>query len=292
MRIGHGVGSIRNGQDVGASTFRPVDVLRQIEVRLAEKAEAVGASFEAFSSLGCEKGRVGEPDLLMQIMVQIIGEAPFSSTDSSMRLKFSAKAGKPVVIEIMASDAGLTLSAETTGQINAMGGSASLATNAMGEVVKITLPLQEAGLDEIEPEETAQEETASLAGTRILIADDSPTNRLVLEEMLADTKAELTSVNDGKEALDAWQGSTFDLLLLDISMPVMDGVTAIREIRACEKQRGMTATPAIAVTANALVNQVADYLVAGFDTHLAKPFRRKDLMHAIMTLLRQSPNQV
>lgn len=235
---------------------------------------------------------MGDADLLTQIVGHIIGDAPFSSADSSMRLKFSAKAGKPVVVEIMASDANLNLSDQISQQINAMGGSASLSSNAMGQVVKITLPLEEAGLDEVELEETAQEETASLAGTRILIADDSPTNRLVLEEMLADTKAELISVNDGQEALDAWQDKTFDLLLLDISMPVMDGVTAIREIRACEKQRGLPATPAIAVTANALVNQVADYLVAGFDTHLAKPFRRKDLMHAIMTLRRVSPNQV
>lgn len=277
---------------MGASTFRPVDVLRQIESRFAAEAEAVGASFEAFSSLGCEKGREGDPDLLTQIVGGIIGDVAFSSSDSSMRLKFSAKAGKPVVVEIMASDANLTLSPEVDGMITAMGGSANLAPNTKAGVVKITLPLLEAGLDEIEPEETSQEETASLAGTRILIADDSPTNRLVLVEMLAETKAELISVNDGREALDAWQGSSFDLLLLDISMPVMDGVTAIREIRACEKQRGLPATPAIAVTANALVNQVADYLVAGFDTHLAKPFRRKDLMHAIMTLRRHSPGSV
>lgn len=281
-----------NGQNVGASTFRPVEVLRQIESRFAAKAEAVGASFEAFSSLGCDKGREGDPDLLMQIVGDIIGESAFPSADSSVRLKFSAKVGKPVVVEIMASGSALALSPIVNGLIETMGGTASLSANAMGDVVKITLPLQESGLDEVVPEETSQEDTASLAGTRILIADDSPTNRLVLIEMLADTKAELVSVNDGREALDAWQGSSFDLLLLDISMPVMDGVTAIREIRASEKRQGLTATPAIAVTANALVNQVADYLVAGFDTHLAKPFRRKDLMHAILTLRRQSPGLI
>ncbi|MDQ2065087.1 response regulator [Xinfangfangia sp. CPCC 101601] len=273
---------------MNATTFRPVDVLRQIESRFGAEAETVGATFEAFSSLGCEKGREGEPDALAKIVVQIIGDAPFTDADSALRLKFSAKVGKPVMIDITASSAPLSVDAETLSLIESFGGTFSQSNGLSGNTVKLSFPFADAELMQVELEETSQEETASLAGTRILIADDSPTNRLVLEEMLADTRAELVSVNDGKEALEAWQKSNFDLLLLDISMPVMDGVTAIREIRAGEVQQSRAVTPAIAVTANALVNQVADYLVAGFDTHLAKPFRRKDLMHAILTLLRPS----
>ena len=271
---------------MSASSFRPVDVLRRIEDEFGAKAESVGAGFEAFSSLGSDRGRKGDGEMLERIVRQIVGPSPFGSSASSLRLKFSARSGKPVVVEIVSAADRLTVGAETAALVAAMNGTVSETQAALGGTVRLTLPLDETEAAAVEPEAQPQEENASLAGTRILIADDSPTNRLVLEEMLADTGAGLVSVNDGKEALDAWRASAFDLLLLDISMPVMDGVTAIREIRAAEQERGMPPTPAIAVTANALVNQVADYLVAGFDTHLAKPFRRKDLMHAILTLRR------
>jgi len=271
---------------VSANTFRPVDVLRALEDEIRAKAEAFGASFEAFNSLGCDRGRRGDDQTVAQIVRGIVGPTPFSSPESNLRVKFSAKPGKPFIIEIVSAGDGLAVPAETAEQIRGMQGVVSELSSITGATVRVTLPLEEAELEAVEPEAAPQEEQASLTGTRILIADDSPTNRLVLEEMLSDTGASLVSVNDGKEALDAWAGAAFDLLLLDISMPVMDGVTAIREIRAIEKARGTLATPAIAVTANALVNQVADYLVAGFDTHLAKPFRRKDLMHAILTLRR------
>lgn len=269
---------------MNVSPFRPIEVLRKLEADYGPMAETVGARFEAFNSLGCEKGRMGDADALEKVLRQIIGPAPFQNGDSSLRLKLSAKADKPVTVEIVSSTSRLAADEAVERAVAAMGGSVSVVAGPSSQTVRLTLPLDEVELDCVEQDVRPQEESASLAGTRILIADDSPTNRLVLEEMLADTKAELVSVNDGKEALDRWRSDQFDLLLLDISMPVMDGVTAIREIRATEQEKALTPTPAIAVTANALVNQVADYLVAGFDTHLAKPFRRKDLMHAILTL--------
>ncbi len=263
--------------------FRPVDVLRRLEADYGAMAERVDATFEAFGSLGCENGRMGDPDALDRLVRALLGEQPFSGPDSSVRLKFSARPDKPVLVEVTSS-AGVTADQAATTLATAMGGTVTATGGGTG--VKISLPLAEVQLETVEAEDSPQEESNRLDGMRILIADDSATNRLVLEEMLADTGAALVSVQDGKEALDRWQGDKFDLLLLDISMPVMDGVTAIREIRAIEQQKGMAETPAVAVTANALVNQVADYLVAGFDTHLAKPFRRTDLMHAILTLRR------
>ena len=75
------------------------------------------------------------------------------------------------------------------------------------------------------------------------------------------------------------------MLLLDITMPVRDGLSALTEIRAAETAKGLRAVPAIAVTANAMSHQIADYIMGGFSTHLAKPIKQVDLFHAINTIL-------
>ena len=96
---------------MNASSFRPVDVLRRIEEDLGAKAEAVGATFEAFSSLGSDRGRKGDAEALIRILRLIVGPAPFASADSSLRLKVSAKPGKPVVVEIVSAAGPLAVGA-------------------------------------------------------------------------------------------------------------------------------------------------------------------------------------
>ena len=270
---------------VDLQPFRPIDSLRRLEAEFTAQAEASGGSFEALGSLGCEALRLGDPDQLVYLVKAVMGPAPFDEGPQDYRLKLSAKARKPVIIDLTCASRDFGTLSDLETLVQAAGGIVQTSKTSAGHNVKITLPLAEAAVDQLESATVKPEESAPLAGLRILIADDSATNRLVLEEMLSDTQAILTSVTDGREALDAWLSREFDFLLLDISMPVMDGVTAIREIRRHEAQKGATRPiPAIAVTANALVNQIADYLEAGFDTHLAKPFRRRDLLHAIQTL--------
>jgi CheY-like chemotaxis protein len=100
----------------------------------------------------------------------------------------------------------------------------------------------------------------------------------------------VVAVENGQLAVDAWdeaqaQGRPFDVLLFDITMPVLDGVSALGEIRQRESDRKIAPSPAIAVTANAMRHQVTEYIINGFDTHLSKPLRRKDLMHSLFTLI-------
>ena len=120
------------------------------------------------------------------------------------------------------------------------------------------------------------------ARLRILAADDHPTNRRVLELMLGDV-AELISVENGQESLDALAaGPAFDLVLMDMQMPVMDGLTAVREIRRREAASGTgVRLPIIMLTANAMSEHVADALAAGADLHLGKPFTAEALFEAI-----------
>ena len=116
---------------------------------------------------------------------------------------------------------------------------------------------------------------------RILAAEDNATNQKVLQAVMEPLDVHLQIVPDGKEAVDAWRAGGFDLILMDIQMPIMDGVEAARIIRSIEASEHLPRTPILALTANALVHQVEAYLAAGMDGHASKPIELKRLYEAI-----------
>jgi CheY-like chemotaxis protein len=85
--------------------------------------------------------------------------------------------------------------------------------------------------------------------------------------------------------VEAWKNGRYDLILMDIQMPVMDGVAATKAIRAAEKKLKRARTPIVALTANALSHQVAEYMAAGMDGHVAKPIEIAKLYEAISAAL-------
>ena len=120
---------------------------------------------------------------------------------------------------------------------------------------------------------------------RLLAAEDNPTNQQVLAAVLGSLGIEVDIVPDGKEAVEAWRTGTYDLILMDIQMPVMDGITAAATIREAEQKTGRRRTPIVALTANALTHQVAEYLAVGMDAHVAKPIEIANLYDAISATL-------
>ena len=140
------------------------------------------------------------------------------------------------------------------------------------------LPLPAAMIEETVAGAT---DDTSPEGLRILLADDHPANRKVIEVLLAPTEATLIAVENGQEALDAFAGGGFDLILMDMQMPVMDGLTATAAIRALEAERGLARTPLLMLTANAMAEHVEAGRTAGADGHLAKPVTTQTLFAAI-----------
>ena len=124
---------------------------------------------------------------------------------------------------------------------------------------------------------------------RVLIADDHPTNRRVVELLLAEANVDLTSVEDGAQALAAFCETPFDLVLMDMQMPVMDGLTATREIRNYEAAIGADRTPLVMLTANALAEHVLAGQAAGADDHLSKPFSAEALLALVAEIAARSP---
>jgi CheY-like chemotaxis protein len=120
---------------------------------------------------------------------------------------------------------------------------------------------------------------------RILAAEDNPTNRKVLAALLDPLSVDLTMVGDGRQAVAAWEGSSFDLILMDIQMPEMGGVAAASAIRCAEAERGLAPIPIVALSANAMSHQIAEYLAAGMTAYVSKPIEVGALYETLNAVL-------
>jgi CheY-like chemotaxis protein/HPt (histidine-containing phosphotransfer) domain-containing protein len=117
---------------------------------------------------------------------------------------------------------------------------------------------------------------------RILIVEDSVDNQMLFEAYLKSTQHAVTFCENGKHALDRFaSGAGFDLILMDVQMPVMNGLEATRAIRALEQAQSRPQTPILALTANALATDFESSYAAGCDGHLSKPISKQTLMRAI-----------
>ncbi|WGW05678.1 ATP-binding protein [Tropicibacter oceani] len=120
---------------------------------------------------------------------------------------------------------------------------------------------------------------------RVLAAEDNMTNQQVLRLMLRRYGLDMVMVNDGAAAVAAHCSNPFDLILMDVNMPEMNGLEAASYIRQFEIARDLPRVPIIALTANAMTHQVQDYLRQGIDAHVAKPVRREVLARAMAGML-------
>jgi len=161
----------------------------------------------------------------------------------------------------------------------AMGGAITVdSTPGEGSTFAIELPLRQV------------ERAAPVAGPtslpdgpalRVLAAEDNPVNRMVLKALLAQLGVEPAIVETGVEAVRAWEAAHWDLILMDVQMPLMDGPTATMTIRAREGLLGRPRTPILAVTANTMPHQLASYRAAGMDGVVSKPLNVTDLFTAM-----------
>lgn len=147
-----------------------------------------------------------------------------------------------------------------------------------GSVFMVSLPLEAAGAV---TEEAFGDTSDGVQGLRVLLAEDHPANQRVVSLILAPLGVSLEIVGDGAAAVGAWAEGSFDLILMDVNMPIMDGLTATRLIRERERAERRPHTPIISLTANAMVEHVQSSLAAGSDIHLAKPIRPADLIAAL-----------
>jgi two-component system, sensor histidine kinase len=120
---------------------------------------------------------------------------------------------------------------------------------------------------------------------RLLVAEDHPINQKVVAMILEPFGVEITFANNGLEALEHFDAARFDAILMDMQMPEMDGLTAIRAIREREVRLSLTRTPIAVLSANAMAEHISASIEAGSDTHIAKPVTPESLSAGIEKLL-------
>jgi signal transduction histidine kinase/ActR/RegA family two-component response regulator len=170
-----------------------------------------------------------------------------------------------------------------------MGGDITVSSQeGRGSIFHLTFKAQEAAaVAETAPTaaKAAEPKRASgLRGMRVLLTDDNAINRQVIKLFLAPQGCEISEATNGKEALDKVASGEFDIVLLDVHMPVMDGKEAIKRIRANEKWQNL---PVIALTADAMSGDREKYLALGMTDYVSKPVDQRELvakMHAVLRL--------
>ena len=168
----------------------------------------------------------------------------------------------------------------------AMGGTLEAVSQpGQGAAFILTLDLPRARGENIAPQVVTTSATIgpedAMGSPRVLLAEDHPTNRKVVALILEAVGVDLTVVENGQAAVEATEAADFDLILMDMQMPVMDGLTAIRLIREREKAAGARRTPILALTANAMPEHARASAEAGADGHLSKPIAAAKLVEAV-----------
>jgi signal transduction histidine kinase/CheY-like chemotaxis protein len=173
-----------------------------------------------------------------------------------------------------------------------MGGSISVqSAEGKGTTFTVKVPLKRTGsgkvVNLVETQIVTEAQEPQALEIRVLAAEDNTVNQLVLKTLLHQIGVDPVVVENGALAVEAWESGEWDVILMDVQMPIMDGPTATRAIRAKEAASGRPRTPIVALTANAMSHQIAEYLACGMDGHVTKPIEAMKLFQALEAALDQ-----
>jgi len=257
------------------------------------------------------RSRLGDPYRLLQILHNLIGNAVKFTNQGAVGVDIDCRQTDRIVVTV--TDTGIGMSAQALaavfddfGQADStiarrfggtglgmpivkrlvamMSGTIHLdSAPGRGTQVIVELPLPVADpADMVDAGEVVPAALPDLSHLRILAADDNRTNRMILGAMLGQLGVSAVLVPDGHAALRAFEPKAFDVVILDISMPDIDGIEVMRRLRSRMSDFPRETHPEIlAFTANAMAHQVEAYLQAGFDSCLTKPLQLSKLSKAL-----------
>ncbi|CAN5451725.1 hypothetical protein BH11ARM2_BH11ARM2_29530 [soil metagenome] len=292
---------------------RPFDLVKtggEVAAALAPRTgpKRVGIRLEV--APGFPSRWIGDESLLRQVLINLVGNAVKFTEDGEVKIRLSVaeQASGVLRVRVEVSDSGIGIPPERQTAIfdsftqadgstrrrfggtclglaicrrlvEAMDGAIGLQSEPnVGSTFWFEVPLTAAPPEEVvSPTLQPSQREKRL---RVLLAEDNPINQIVAQRLLASLDVEVTLAQNGEEAIAAGREATFDIVLMDCQMPVVDGFEATRRIRALEGGSDRR-VPIIAMTASVAQSDVQDCLEAGMDGFLSKPFT-KDLLEATL----------
>jgi len=231
---------------------------------------------------GIPRTLAGDPTRLQQIVANLLNNAMQFANGEEIRMTAEADAGNPCQVHFSVTFSGTGMPDDQREGIglcrtllHEMGGELCL-HNEPGELKAFTFDVRFAPATKAQTAAAAKPELL-----KILIAEDSEDSRFLLQEFLKRGPYEVTFAANGKIAVEAALSQRFDLILMDIQMPVMDGLTATRLIREAEQRAGRAATPLLALTAHTRKADIDLSLAAGCNAHISKPISKSGLLETL-----------
>jgi signal transduction histidine kinase/ActR/RegA family two-component response regulator len=295
--------------ELASHPFNLVDLVElQLEL-LRERAQAQGLWLRVFARTETTGWVLGDAQRVAQIVTNLVGNAIKFTRAGGVTVELSRTAEGHVLIAVQ--DTGIGIAADRLERIfqpfaqadaaiaqefggtglglaitrslaRLMGGDVSVHSRpGEGSRFEVSLDLPDARPPQGELEPPRAERVAPGRPLALLLAEDNDVNVLVIDGMLAPLGHRITRVRDGEQALAALQDGDFDLVLMDMLMPGLDGLAATRRWRAVEAAEGRPRTPIVALTANAFDTDVQQSLAAGCDAHLTKPIGLPALLQAL-----------
>jgi signal transduction histidine kinase/CheY-like chemotaxis protein len=266
---------------------------------------------------------VGDPARLRQILVNLIGNAIKFTHRGRVAIEVSTSDGQPpsgdrVRVQFSVIDTGIGIPREKQriiftafeqgdGSITREYGGTGLglaisrrlvehmngeiaveSVEGQGCAIRFTAEFEKAGTSRRTGAALPAPDSSIVKGLRVLVAEDNKVNLLLASRLLEGSGALVTAVDNGEAAVRAWTRGDFDIILMDVQMPVVDGYQATRRIRELEARRGVR-TPIIACTANAMAGDDRLCLSAGMDGYVSKPMSIDDLLGVIRKVLAKTP---
>lgn len=301
---------------IEAAPFSPEEVLTASRNAIWATAEAKGLTVETVIDPSARGIYQGDGTRLRQIVDNLVSNAVKFTQTGSVRVSLSRSVNQLV---LTVKDTGIGMTPEAASRIfsrfeqadsstTRRFGGTGLGLSICAELVKamkgeitvssavgkgstfvVTLPLERLSDGHIEPLPKPEGQVLfNGPPLRVLAAEDHPVNQLVLKTLLAQLGINITLVGDGAQVLQRYQDGDWDIVLMDVQMPVMDGVAATQAIRAFERDQNRKPTPVLALTANNMAHQIEEYRKAGFSGHVPKPI---DAMELIWSIRHQLPER-
>ncbi len=251
------------------------ETLREMLVAQGAEIEEAAGGTEALEKAE-RASKAGEPYGLMLLDCKMPGMDGF---EVSERLAHRVGVPSPTIMMLTSEDLNSQLA-----RVSQLGIPASLVKPVKrSELFRAIAQLTgvEHGSEEKAAPAPPPEPPAPQSAMRILLAEDSPHNRLLIEEYLKKLPYELHIAENGAVALEKFIAGRYDVVLMDLRMPVMDGYTAVRRMRQWEDEQACAPTPILALTASALDGDIRRSVEAGCTAHLSKPVKKAQLLAAL-----------